>query len=302
MEDFSLLLLGETGTGKSLVAKAIGCSGYIPFDSASRRFVESFTTSFKAINLSQFSPGVLESELFGHKKGAFTGATNHHPGLFAKCSRYGSVFIDEIGDIHIPIQVKLLNVLQDRCFSPVGSLEQHRFEGRVISATSRPLEQLIETGQFRTDFYYRLCSDVITMPSLRQRIHENHAELRELIARLLQRVIKSPDENLIDRIDARIKEVVPNDYHWPGNVRELEQCIRRICLTGTYQGQSFTAVKPINAVPFQMDANDNHPSAQQLLQTYCRYLYDQHQSFETVARIVNLDRRTVKKYITQGKA
>ena len=301
MEDFSLLLLGETGTGKSLVAKAIGCSGYIPFDATSRRFVESFTTSFKAINLSQFSTGVLESELFGHKKGAFTGATDNHPGLFAKCSRHGSVFIDEIGDIEIPVQVKLLNVLQDRCYSPVGSQEQHRFEGRVISATNRPLEQLMETGQFRADFYYRLCSDVITMPSLRQRISENRTELRELIAGLLQRVIESPDEELIDRIDTRIHEVLPKDYHWPGNVRELEQCIRRICLTGTYQGQSLAIVKQANDAIFQADANGNYLSAQQLLQTYCRFLYDQHHSFETVARIANLDRRTVKKYIDLGE-
>ena len=301
MEDFSLLLLGETGTGKSLVAKAIGFSGYIPFNASTRRFAESFTASFKAINLSQFSPGVLESELFGHKKGAFTGATDNYSGLFAKCSRYGSVFIDEIGDIDIPIQVKLLNVLQDRRFSPVGSLEQHRFEGRVISATSRPIDQLMETGQFRTDFYYRLCSDVITMPSLRQRISENHTELRELIARLLQRVIESPDEDLIDRIDARIQAVIAKDYHWPGNVRELEQCIRRICITGTYQGQALTAVKQVNEINYQVDAQGNYLSAQKLLQTYCRFLYDQNHSFETVARIVNLDRRTVKKYITQDE-
>ncbi len=297
MEDFSLLLLGETGTGKSLVAKTIGCSGYIPFDAASRRFVESFTASFRAINLSQYSTGVLESELFGHKKGAFTGAIDTHPGLFAKCSRYGSVFIDEIGEIDIPIQVKLLNVLQDRNYSPVGSHEQQRFEGRVISATNRPIEQLMETGQFRADFYYRLCSDVITLPNLRERIEQNPTELRELIARLLARVIESPDEDLVDRIDARIHEVVPKDYHWPGNVRELEQCIRRICITGTYQGKLLApANQAIDAI-FQADTEGKYLSAQQLLQNYCRFLYGQHHSYETVARIANLDRRTVKKYI-----
>ena len=297
MEDFSLLLLGETGTGKSLVAKAIGCSGYIPFDATSRRFVESFTASFKAINLSQYSTGVLESELFGHKKGAFTGAIDNHPGLFAKCSKHGSVFIDEIGDIDIPIQVKLLNVIQDRLYSPVGSHEQQRFEGRVISATNRPIEQLMESGLFRKDFYYRLCSDVITLPSLRERISENPNELRELIASLLHRVIESPEEGLADRIAIRIKEVVPKTYHWPGNVRELEQCIRQICITGTYQGQALSTSMQDNVIIFQADSDGKHLTAQQLLQRYCQFLYNKHQSYETVARIVNLDRRTVKKYI-----
>ena len=302
MEDFSLLLLGETGTGKSLVAKAIGCSGYIPFDASSRKFVESFTASFKAINLSQYSAGVLESELFGHKKGAFTGAIDTHPGLFAKCSKYGSVFIDEIGEIDIPIQVKLLNVLQGRNYCPVGSHERQRFEGRVISATNRPIERLMETGLFRVDFYYRLCSDVITLPNLRERINQNPTELRELIARLLARVIESPDEELIDRIDTRISEVVPKAYHWPGNVRELEQCIRRICLSGTYQGQPLiTTIQSNNAI-FQANAEGTYLSAQQLLQTYCRFLYGQHHSYETVARIANLDRRTVKKYIDLGES
>lgn len=297
MEDFSLLLLGETGTGKSWVAKAIGCSGYIPFDASSRQFVESFTASFKAINLSQYSTGVLESELFGHKKGAFTGAIDNHPGVFAKCSRHGSVFIDEIGEIDIPIQVKLLTVLQDRRYSPVGSHERQRFEGRIISATNRPLEQLLETGHFRTDFYYRLCSDVITLPSLRERISQNPTELRALIARLLQRVIESPDDKLIDRIDNRINKTVPKDYHWPGNVRELEQCIRRICITGTYQGQVLAPVKKTDDSIFQADAQGKYLSAQELLQRYCKFLYNQHNNLEKVARIAGLDRRTVKKYI-----
>jgi Sigma-54 interaction domain len=297
MEDFSLLLLGETGTGKSLVAKAIGCSGYIPFDAKSQRFVESFCASFKAINLSQYSTGVLESELFGHKKGAFTGAIDNHPGLFAKCSQYGSVFIDEIGEIEIPIQVKLLNILQDRYYSPVGSHEHQRFEGRVISATNRSMEQLMATGQFRSDFYYRLCSDVITLPNLRERIRQNPLELRELIARLLHRVVEYPEAELVDRIEARIQKVVPKTYHWPGNVRELEQCIRRICITGSYQGQQLAPVKEANDAVFQADSDGNYLSAQQLMQNYCRFLYEHHKSYETVARVAGLDRRTVKKYI-----
>jgi hypothetical protein len=173
MEDFSTLLLGATGTGKSLAAHAIGCSGFIPFDLAKRRFKESFTRSFQSINLSQYPSSLLESELFGHKKGAFTGAIEHHQGLFARCSAHGAVFIDEIGDIDMPTQVKLLNVIQDRLFTPVGSHEKLRFSGRVISATNRDINQLRKEGEFRDDLYYRLCSDVIEVPSLHQRLKEN---------------------------------------------------------------------------------------------------------------------------------
>jgi transcriptional regulator with PAS, ATPase and Fis domain len=135
------------------------------------------------------------------------------------------------------------------------------------------------------------------LPNLHERISQNPDELRELIANLLYRVIESPDKGLADRIEARIREVVPKVYHWPGNVRELEQCIRRICITGNYQSQPAAPIKQANDTIFQADTKGNFLSAQQLLQKYCRFLYDQHHSYETVARIAGLDRRTVKKYI-----
>lgn len=296
MEDFSTLLLGETGTGKSLVAHAIGCSGFIPFDLNKRCFKESFTRSFQSINLAQYPDSLLESELFGHKKGAFTGAIEHHQGLFARCSEHGAVFIDEIGDIDIPTQVKLLNVIQDRTFCPVGSHEKMRFSGRVISATNRNIEQLRKEGQFRDDLYYRLCSDVIEVPSLQQRLQENPEELQHLITCLLERVTNIPAPLLVARIEKYIRSAVPEHYAWPGNVRELEQCIRRICLTGHY-----TTLK--NTQPstqhngFSLTENTGETSAQRLLQDYCRFLYERHNSYEAVARITRLDRRTVKKYI-----
>ncbi len=296
MEDFSTLLLGATGTGKSLAAHTIGCSGLIPFDLSKRRFRESFTRSYQAINLSQYPASLLESELFGHKKGAFTGAIEHHQGLFARCSEYGAVFIDEIGDIDLPTQVKLLNVIQDRIFSPVGSHEKLRFSGRVISATNRDIEQLRKDGIFRNDLYYRLCSDVIEIPSLQQRLQENPEELGNLISGLLKKIIDKPDSQLISRIEKRIHSTVPADYPWPGNVRELEQCIRRICLIGHY---NITEQLNVNAAHdgFILAENAGEGSAQQLLQRYCRFIYERHGSYEAVARITCLDRRTVKKYI-----
>ncbi len=110
MEDFSTLLLGETGTGKGTAAAAIGRSGFIPYDEKKGCFTESFTRNFIAINLSQFAESLIESELFGHKKGAFTGAVEHHDGVFTRCTPYGSIFLDEVGDISVPIQVKLPSI------------------------------------------------------------------------------------------------------------------------------------------------------------------------------------------------
>jgi len=296
MEDFSTLLLGATGTGKSLVAHTIGCSGFIPFDLNTRRFKESFTRSFQFINLSQYPASLLESELFGHKKGAFTGAIEHHQGLFARCSEYGAIFIDEIGDIDIPTQVKLLNVIQDRTFCPVGSHEKMRFSGRVISATNRNIEQLRKEGIFRDDLYYRLCSDVIEIPSLQQRIQENPDELAHLIVDLVNRVTDLPSPLLASRIEKYIRQTIPTNYAWPGNVRELEQCIRQICITGQYKIAE-QSTSPEHNNEFSLSENPVENGAQQLLQRYCRFLYDQQGSYEAVAKITQLDRRTVKKYI-----
>ncbi|MGR8933900.1 MAG: sigma-54-dependent transcriptional regulator [Gammaproteobacteria bacterium] len=296
MEEFSTLLLGATGSGKSLAAHAIGCSGFIPYDSRRRRFQESFMRSFQAINLAQFPVSLLESELFGHKKGAFTGAIDHHQGVFARCSANGAVFIDEIGDIDVPTQVKLLNVMQERIFSPVGSHEKLRFAGRVICATNRDIEQLRRDGLFRDDLYYRLCSDVIVVPGLRQRLQQDPAELGPLIAGLLQRIVADADRRLAALVEKRVRAALPEDYPWPGNVRELEQCIRRICLTGSYSVAA-AAAEPERNAGFRLPACPAEPNAQQLMQHYCRHLYAKHRSYEAVAAIVQLDRRTVKKYI-----
>jgi transcriptional regulator with GAF, ATPase, and Fis domain len=292
MEDFSTLLLGETGTGKGAAAAAIGRSGFIPFDEKRGCFAESFTKTFIALNLSQFPETLIESELFGHRKGAFTGAISDHDGVFARCSPYGAILLDEIGEVSVPTQIKLLQVLQERTFTPVGSHEKLRFHGRVIGATNKPLEKLRTTGQFRDDFFYRLCSDVITVPPLRQRIREEPAELDDLIGLIVKRLTGQAAPELI----ALVRGEAPAKYAWPGNVRELEQAVRRVLLTQEYAGDH-RAVATDLAGQIQNGIADGSLDADALLAGYCKLLHDRHATYEEVARRTNLDRRTVKAYI-----
>lgn len=296
MEDFSTLLLGETGTGKGAAAAAIGRSGFIPFDPRTGRFKESFTRAFIAVNLSQFPEPLIESELFGHRKGAFTGATDHHAGVFARGSPHGAIFLDEIGDASIPVQLKLLRVLQERTFTPVGGHEALRFEGRVIAATNKRLDALRRTGAFRDDFYYRLCSDVIEVPTLRDRLREDAKELDSLVLAIVARVTGDDAPELADEVTQALRRQPGPDYSWPGNVRELEQAVRRVLLTGAYDPGADGSEQSDIPVGWR----DGTWSASELLAEYCRRLYDRFGSYEEVARRTRLDRRTVKKYIAKS--
>lgn len=296
MEDFSTLLLGETGTGKGAAAAAIGRSGFIPFDEKRTCFAESFTRSFVALNLSQFPESLMESELFGHRKGAFTGAVEAHEGIFARCSAHGAIFLDEIGEVSVPVQIKLLQVLQDRTFSPVGSHERLRFRGRVIAATNRALDSLRGSGQFRDDFFYRLCSDVITVPPLRQRIQEDPRELDDLIGLIATRLTGEALEGLVRTVREALDSSIGSSYAWPGNVRELEQAMRRILLTRHYEGDH-KAVAPDLHGRLLDGIQTGGLDADALLSAYCALLYQRHGTYEEVARRTNLDRRTAKAYV-----
>ncbi|RLD09211.1 MAG: sigma-54-dependent Fis family transcriptional regulator [Chlamydiae bacterium] len=296
MEDFSTLLLGETGTGKGTAAAAIGRSGFIPFNTRTGKFEESFAKTFIEINLSQFPETLIESELFGHKRGAFTGAIEAHNGLFSLSSTYGSVFLDEIGDVSIPIQIKLLRVLQDRTFSPVGSHKKLRFDGRVIAATNKPINKLRREEIFRDDFFYRLCSDIITVPSLRQRISENSSELPLLLKKTINKITGENSMEIYDMIYETVINSLGKNYPWPGNVRELEQCVRRILLTNQYKGDKKTVSKNLQN-KIATDITAENYDAQNLIADYCKLLYQRYGTYQDVAQITKLDRRTVKKYM-----
>jgi DNA-binding NtrC family response regulator len=300
MEDFSILLLGETGTGKGAAASAIGRSGFIPFDEQQGRFKESFVENFLSINLSQFPETLIESELFGHRKGAFTGAIENYSGAFSRSRPQGAIFLDEIGDVSVPIQIKLLQVLQDRVYTPVGDHEKRRFKGRIIAATNQPLTDLRRDGKFRDDFYYRLCSDSITVPTLRQRIAEDPSELSDLLEVLCERILGTADAEVVEQIHARLLDRPGADYPWPGNVRELEQAIRRVIISDIYEGDAAGLSSDLGGSTADAVIQGNL-SAQELLQRYCNLLYQRHGTYEEVARRTELDRRTVKKYIEQAQ-
>ncbi len=295
LEDFSTLLLGETGTGKGLVAAATGRSGFIPYDRKKQCFRTSFTEAFLAINLSQYPEQLIESELFGHARGAFTGAVQAHHGIFARSSPFGAVFLDEIGEVPIPVQVKLLRVLQERTFTPVGSHRQERFAGRIIAATNRDMDNLRKEGKFRQDFYYRLSSDVITIPPLRQRVRECQEELDLLAGHLLTRIVGNKTPELKERLLTVLHHRKMDHYPWPGNVRELEQCIRQILLHGNYHPRMVD--RPTTTTLLAEHLATGTMTARDLIATYCRLLYDRHGTYQEVARRIGLDRRTVRKYL-----
>jgi DNA-binding NtrC family response regulator len=295
MEDFSTILLGETGTGKGAAAAAIGRSGYIPYDGRRGTFEFSFAGSFVPVNISEFPESLIEAELFGHRKGAFTGAVDDREGVFDGCREHGAIFIDEIGEVSAPVQVKLLRVLQDRTYTPVGGREPRRFAGRVIAATHRPLETLRGEGHMRDDFYYRLCSQAIHVPPLRTRLAEEPGELDDLLDSLLPRLVGEPSVELRALVHEAIDRDLGPDYAWPGNVRELEQCIRRVLLTRKCAPDPTR--DPATATGLSAELDAGMLTAEQLVARYCAHLYARHGTYVEVARITGLDRRTVKKHV-----
>ena len=295
LEDFSVILRGETGTGKGAAAAAIGRSGFVPFDEDRGRFQTSFTELFVPINLSQFPESLIESELFGHEKGAFTGAVHAHAGVFSRCSPNGAIFLDEIGEVSVPVQIKLLRVLQERVFSPVGGHEDRRFEGRVIAATHRDLDEARAEGRFRDDFYYRLCSDEIVVPPLRVRLAEEPRELDVLLEALVERIMGEPDAEVVASVRGAIESDLPPGYGWPGNVRELEQVVRRVLLTGGCAPRA--ASHGAGGDGFLDAVQAGELTAKALTERYCALLHGRLGTYEEVARVTGLDRRTVRKYV-----
>jgi two-component system response regulator GlrR len=213
----SLLIQGESGTGKELLARAI--------HRASPRHAKPFV----AINCSAIPAELLESELFGHVKGAFTGAGRDHPGLFQSAAG-GTVFLDEIGDMPAQLQVKLLRVLQEGEVRAVGSTETRPVDVRILSATHRNLEEAIVSGEFREDLYYRLNVVTLPLPPLRERREDIPLLARHFLAELTEKYPRRIHGFAPDALD------MLTAADWPGNIRQLhnvlEQCVA-LCTTST---------------------------------------------------------------------
>ncbi|MFO1451156.1 MAG: sigma 54-interacting transcriptional regulator [Opitutaceae bacterium] len=297
MGDFSTLICGPSGTGKELVARALAFSRYLEFDPKRGSFGRDFAEGFFPLNPSALSPTLIESELFGHRRGAFTGALSDRAGWMEVCPSTGAVFLDEIGDVEAAIQVKLLRVLQSRTFQPLGSTESRRFEGKIVAATHRVLPEEIRAGRFREDFYFRLCSDQLTTPSLRAQLDDSPADLLTYVSHMTARLLE-PEE--VERFSLStvtwIEANLGRDYPWPGNVRELEQCVRSLVLRGHYRPASGLSVAPDDAWISQIGAG--RMTAEALLRRYTRLVHGQAGTVEETARRLDLDRRTVKARLT----
>jgi transcriptional regulator with PAS, ATPase and Fis domain len=212
--DVTVLIRGESGTGKELAARAI--------HTASPRHDRPFVK----VNCAALPSELLESELFGFERGAFTGAIQHKPGKF-EFANHGTMFLDEISEMQPPLQSKLLQVLQDGEFARLGSREDVRVDVRVLAATNRDLEQAVAEGQFREDLFFRLNVVCITLPPLRQR-RDEIAALTELFLSQYAEHYNKPRVPL----SAETLGLFRN-YDWPGNVRELENLIKRMVILGS---------------------------------------------------------------------
>ena len=204
----TVLITGETGTGKEVIAKAI-------HELSPRR-----SRNLVKVNCAAMPAGLFESELFGHERGAFTGAINSHVGRFALADR-GTLFLDEIGDMPVELQPKLLRVLQEREFEAVGSTRTTRVDVRVVAATNQDLKQMVRDRKFREDLYYRLNAFPICLPPLRER----KADIPGLVEHFVQQFADSMDKTIETIPEETMRSLVR--YCWPGNIRELQNYIAR---------------------------------------------------------------------------
>ncbi|HEX8310791.1 MAG TPA: sigma-54 dependent transcriptional regulator [Chthoniobacteraceae bacterium] len=257
--DSTILIQGESGTGKELVARALH------FNSNRQH------QPFVAINCSALPENLLESELFGHKKGAFTGAVQDKIGLFEE-AELGTIFLDEINSMAVSLQTKLLRVLQERQLRRVGDTKNLPINVRVLAATNQALQNLIESGQFREDLYYRLAVIPLEMPALRERTED----VPLLVNHFLQKNAAQTGTEA-KKIDQKAIELL-QQYRWPGNVRELENAIERACALCD-DGQIRTSDLPPQVIRQATAAPVEHTGTLPVGQTLDEYIRDQERRY-----------------------
>ncbi len=291
MRDIPTLITGESGTGKELVARAIGLSQFIPFDADRKTFVADPGTSYFPVNLSACPRDLVESEMFGHRRGAFTDAVADRVGCFERCGNYGTVFLDEVGDLDPSVQLKLLRILQDRQFHAVGDNDPRHFAGKIVAATNRDLEEAIRAHQFRADLYFRICADTIHTPSLREQLADTPGDLRNLVTVIALRVVGAEDApTLVDEVEQCVERDLGRDYGWPGNMRELEQCVRGVVVHRHYRPHGSRAVGD----ELMQEIRSVGLTAEQLLQRYVAIAYAKYGSYRKVSDRLDLRRARVQ--------
>jgi DNA-binding NtrC family response regulator len=312
--EITTLITGPSGTGKELVARAIGLSRYQKFNPELKRFADEHEPQMLAVNLSALSSTLIESELFGHCKGAFTGAVTDRQGWLEVCGESGTVFLDEIGELDHSIQVKLLRVLQTQNFSRVGESEPRTFTGKFIAATHRELELEIQNGRFREDLYYRLCADRIRTPTLREQLVDRPEDLweltRSIAARLLRHVQAEVDALAVEAV-TWIEQNLGIDYAWPGNIRELEQCVKNVLIRKPNRPQNPAAgYSPTVGSPAQAAGTDEHfveallageLTLDEVTQGYASHVYQQTGRFDLAASKLGVNWRTVRSKVRQHR-
>jgi transcriptional regulator with PAS, ATPase and Fis domain len=242
----TVLIRGESGTGKELVARAI------------HRYSNLRDKPLITLNCTALAPTLLESELFGHKRGAFTGAVADKPGLFEKADG-GTMFLDEVGDMSPEMQSRLLRVLQTGESKPVGDVVTRKVRVRVIAATNRPLEKALATGEFREDLFYRFNTFTITLPPLRERVEDIPVLAHHFLRKAEAKVNKKVDRFTPEALDLLKR------YPWPGNLRELENIIERAVVLATSR-QVEVALLPLylqENAPASMSAGEGFVEAKE---------------------------------------
>jgi transcriptional regulator with AAA-type ATPase domain len=303
MGDIPTLITGPSGTGKELVAQSIAYSRFIEFDPGRKRFLADYSTSLIGLNLSSIAPTLIESELFGYVKGAFTGANHDRKGFLdpSICSACGTVLLDEIGELDAYLQVKLLRVLQTREFQRVGDTRPCKFIGKIIAATNRDLAEEIKEGRFREDFYYRLCADRIETPSLRCQLDEAPESMVNFVRFIAVRIFPDTAERtdqLVEQVVDWISKNLGNNYAWRGNFRELEQCVRSIVIRGHYLPVHHPFwQRAISRSAYLADVEKGALDRERLLQGYFALVYAQSGSYRAAGKRLGVDWRTVKEIV-----
>ena len=271
----TVLVQGESGTGKELAARAI------------HRF-SGRAGSFVAINCGAIHAELLESELFGHAKGAFTGAFKAREGLFSYADG-GTLFLDEIGEMPLAMQTRLLRVMEDRSVRPVGGNREHPVDVRIIAATNRDLKSEVDKGNFREDLFYRLNVLSIRMPALRERIQD----LRELIAHFAESIaadlgvpVPRIDESEINRLA---------QYDWPGNIRELKNVIERCLLLSHKPSQSLAGCSAVGGSVGDVDTDDDLTLESVERKHILRVLGLEGGNKSAAARVLGVSRKTLER-------